>query len=717
MQTTGHENRILIKTSATTPTIEASDNTLMVGELGYSYAGANSDGGGRLFIGVSLVEGDSDFATAIHEIGGKYYVDMMDHDRGHVVANSVLITDSDNKIDLLKVDNLILDGNVIENDNGGIELDAFGDVVLITNGQGNIDVDSNRIVNVLDPINPRDAVNKRFLENAAANVRADNRQSQWNVFDANDELHLIGGKNVTTFMEVPNAGNLDVTINLNDSIDGLTSLTIDNIKIDGNTISTTTGSLILDPNPDGSNGTLVVQGDLQVQGTTTTINSNELNINDKNITLADGAADSSQADGGGITLDGANATIIYDASTDQWVFNKDISAPNLDVDGDFTAGTITGKYTGFDSDLLNSTTDGLPEGNNNLYYTTARVDSDFDARFTTKTTDDLTEGNTNLYYTQARFDSAFGDKSTSDIVEGSNLYYTTSRADSDARSALSVANPSGFGTLAYDSATGKFTFTGVTPQEIRLQFSAAGDITYNAATGQFSLDVEEIYTADNFDSDFRDRLLVTTTDSVDEGNFNLYYKQVRADSDARHAISVVDGGGPGSLDYNVATGVITYIGPTPAELALNIRPQFSAEGDLNYDEVTGVFSIDVESAYTQTNFDSDLGQATTDLLPEGNNNLYYTQARFDSALGDKTTDDVTEGTNQYFTNERVDDRVNDLLVAGQAIDLVYSDFFNTLAIGAEIATTTNFGVSRYDSIDFSVTAGMVEINTIDCGTY
>ena len=716
MQTTGHENRILIKTSATTPRIEASDNTLMVGELGYSYAGANSDGGGRLFIGVSLVEGDSDFATAIHEIGGKYYTDMMDHDRGHVVANSVLITDSANKIDFLQVDNLIFDGNIIENDNGGIELDAFGDVTLITNGQGNINVDSNRIVNVLDPINPLDAVNKQFLQAAVTNVRADNRQSQWNVFDANDELHLIGGKNITTFMEVPNAGNLDVTINLDDSIDGLTSLRIDNVKIDGNTISTTTGSLVLDPSPDGSNGTLVVQGDLQVQGTTTTINSTDLSINDKNITLADGAADSSQADGGGITLDGANATIIYDATTDKWVFNKDISSPNLDVDGDFTSGTISGKYLGFDSDFAAKSTTDLSEGTN-LYYTTARVDSDFDVRFTTKTTDDLTEGSTNLYYTSARFDSGFSAKSTTDLTEGSNLYYTTARADSDARSALSVANPSGFGTLTYDSATGKFTFTGASTQEIRSQFSAAGDITYDVASGQFSLDVEEIYTADNFDSDFRVRLLVTTTDSVAEGNNNLYYKTVRADSDARHAISVVDGGGPGSLDYNDATGVITYIGPTPSELAVNIRPQFSAEGDLNYNETTGVFSIDVESAYTQTNFDSDLGQATTDLLPEGNNNLYYTQARFDSALGDKTTNDVTEGTNLYFTDERVDDRVNDLLIAGQAIDIVYSDFLNQMTIAAEIATTTNFGVSRYDSVDFAVTAGMVEINTIDCGTY
>ena len=56
---------------------------------------------------------------------------------------------------------------------------------------------------------------------------------------------------------------------------------------------------------------------------------------------------------------------------------------------------------------------------------------------------------------------------TSDLAEGTNLYYTTARADSDARHAV----------------------------------SAAGDLSYDPNTGQFSIDVEEIYSADNFDSD------------------------------------------------------------------------------------------------------------------------------------------------------------------------------------------------------------------------
>ena len=50
-----------------------------------------------------------------------------------------------------------------------------------------------------------------------------------------------------------------------------------------------------------------------------------------------------------------------------------------------------------------------------------------------------------------------------------------------------------------------------------------------------------------------------------------------------------------------------------------------------------------------------------------------------SSIGD--TDDVSEGvSNLYFTNERVDDRVNGLLVAGSNVTLTYDDTANTLTI-------------------------------------
>ena len=47
-----------------------------------------------------------------------------------------------------------------------------------------------------------------------------------------------------------------------------------------------------------------------------------------------------------------------------------------------------------------------------------------------------------------------------------------------------------------------------------------------------------------------------------------------------------------------------------------------------------------------------------------------------------STTELTEGTNQYFTNERVDDRVNAILREGSGIDIVYDDLNGTITITA-----------------------------------
>jgi len=98
----------------------------------------------------------------------------------------------------------------------------------------------------------------------------------------------------------------------------------------------------IDPAAVGDNtGTLVVAGNLQVDGTTTTINSTTMTVDDLNITLASGAANAAAANGAGITVDGASATLLYQSTPDAWSFNKNVgigAAPtnfsnynNLDV--------------------------------------------------------------------------------------------------------------------------------------------------------------------------------------------------------------------------------------------------------------------------------------------------------------------------------------------------------------------------------------------------
>ena len=74
-------------------------------------------------------------------------------------------------------------------------------------------------------------------------------------------------------------------------------------------------------------GDLVVSGGLTINGTTTTLNSTTLQVDDKNIELGTvGTPTDLTADGGGITLKGASDyTINWSNSTDSWHFNQGIT--------------------------------------------------------------------------------------------------------------------------------------------------------------------------------------------------------------------------------------------------------------------------------------------------------------------------------------------------------------------------------------------------------
>jgi hypothetical protein len=106
------------------------------------------------------------------------------------------------------------------------------------------------------------------------------------------------------------------------------------IGISTNTISGPS-TITIDPAAVGDNtGLVVIKGDLQIDGTTTTVNSTTMTVDDINITLASGAANSAAANGAGITVDGASATLLYASTGDKWVFNKDVEAGNFNSTSD-----------------------------------------------------------------------------------------------------------------------------------------------------------------------------------------------------------------------------------------------------------------------------------------------------------------------------------------------------------------------------------------------
>jgi hypothetical protein len=128
--------------------------------------------------------------------------------------------------------------------------------------------------------------------------------------------------------------NLDVDLDLNvDGGDITTNQTTMNvINANATTVNAFGAATTINLGTGGDGGgtttighDLVVSGDLTVNGDTTTINSTELTVDDKTITIASGAADGSAANGAGILVDGANASLLWDNANTSWDSTEDFN--------------------------------------------------------------------------------------------------------------------------------------------------------------------------------------------------------------------------------------------------------------------------------------------------------------------------------------------------------------------------------------------------------
>lgn len=257
------------------------------------------------------------------------------------------------------------------------------------------------------------------------------------------------------------ANSVDPDINFSsDSGSGTVNLATQTLSINGSTneiVTTATGQTLTIGLPDD----VTITNNLTVGGTTTV--GNHI-LPDQNITYDLGSSTArfrdlylsgTSIDLGGaiITSDGTGVTLPAGSTITGVTLANASSIDELtDVDISTTAPT-DGQILVWDNanskfipgspstpDLSSSTTDDLAEGITNLYYTTARQNTDFDSQLATKTADDLTEGSTNLYYTESRVNSNFSSKTTDDLTEGAtNLYYTDARAQTAAQ-AVSISS-------------------------------------------------------------------------------------------------------------------------------------------------------------------------------------------------------------------------------------------------------------------------------------
>jgi hypothetical protein len=120
---------------------------------------------------------------------------------------------------------------------------------------------------------------------------------------ANAYITNISASNISVSGNVTIDKNLDVSGNLT---------VLNNVTL-GGSILYVPQNFTIDPIGHNNNtGTVIINGNLQVDGTTTTINSSIIDICDITINLASFAQTSEQADGAGFTISGANVSFLYD---------------------------------------------------------------------------------------------------------------------------------------------------------------------------------------------------------------------------------------------------------------------------------------------------------------------------------------------------------------------------------------------------------------------
>ena len=268
----------------------SSPATLKQGEMGLTFgAGTQANLGDRLFIGTGSVDSNGN-ATSIDVIGGKYFADLNDHSHGALTASSTIIVDANKAIDEMIVGNSATNGGQIkfnEGTNNGSNFiglkspnsvgatttftlpngDGSAGQFMKTDGAGNLSFETifSNIDLAGDTGTDTYNTNETLTFAGGAGMQAAVTDNTVTInATALTNSNLSGSAGITN----ANIANPNVTVGSTQidlgatqtDIAGLTSLVIDDITINGQTLSTSSANKDININPHGTGTVKVPSG-------------------------------------------------------------------------------------------------------------------------------------------------------------------------------------------------------------------------------------------------------------------------------------------------------------------------------------------------------------------------------------------------------------------------------------------------------------------------
>ena len=669
--------------------------TLEQGELSYIYDTSSTDtdaggNGGRIYIG----DPTSNSNTPI-KIGGKYYTDLMEHSHGTLTASAALLVDSNKKINELLVDNITIDGNAITSTN------TNGDITVTPNGTGksvitNIYTDASTSL-------------QEYIEDISGGSVTAGEGIDVAYDDAAGTTTISGEDATVTNKGIASFATADFGVS-----SGAVSLSDTVVK----TVTSDSGAMT-----PSSHGFSILGGegmDVTHSGTTITVAGEDATVTNKGIAsfaTADFAVTS-----GAVTIKSlgvANGQIAADAVDGDKIADNAIDSEHItngSVDNVHLSGSIANAKLANDGITIGSTDTSLGD---TITALTAMTQIDVD---------NLTLNGNTLSSSDTNGDVNLTPNGTGTVVVPSGY---EGRAGFTSQSLVNK-------TYVDQVANGLDV-----KASVRVATTANLASNYNNSAGTLTASSNGAIAIDGVTLVLNNRVLVKDQTTATQNGF---YKVTTVGSgsaafvltrtpDANEA-SEITGGAFTFVEEGTANADNGYVAThngVPTLGTDNITfDQFSGAGQISAGAALSkngnTIDVEVDDSSIQVSGDALQVKAlgiTNGMLAGSiaNAKLSNSSVTINStalALGGSLTldtGDFAENGNLFYTDERVDDRINALFVAGEGIDLTYNDSSNTFTVDAELATASNKGVASFASANFTVSSGAVTVTGIDGGTY